>query len=99
VSLDQEPPALVRSNVSVADAAGRLLAIEVVATDASGLAKVAPFKVAAGADTLSGHLKYNRSTRSYQGTLVVPESALRSAQLREVELQDDVGNRKLYAIR
>ncbi len=100
VKLDQEPPALVRSAISVVAGANRpTLSIEVVANDASGLAKVAPFKVAAGAQVFSGHLRYNSSANLYQGTVSVPETALRAAVLQEVELQDDAGNKRTYTIR
>jgi hypothetical protein len=99
VSLDQDAPALVRAKVSPVAGDRPVLAIEVAADDASGLAKVAPFKVAAGGQMLTGFLRYNRAAKNYQGTLVVPASALQTATLSEVELEDDAGNKRTFEIK
>ena len=100
VKLDRDPPALVSARLTLRTIGGRLtLSIEVEAQDASGLAKVAPFKVAAGAQNFSGFLRYNRAAKRYEGTLVVPAEVVALAALREVELQDDAGNKKTFEIR
>jgi hypothetical protein len=97
VKLDREPPNFLRSALTPVTSAGRsTLAIAVEAEDASGLARVAPFKIAAGNETFSGFLRFNRAAKRYEATLVIPEAAARAAILREVELQDDAGNKKLF---
>ena len=92
------PPALVRSRVVPASGGRPALVIEVEADDASGLAAIAPFKVTAGGHTLGGHLRFNRATNLYQGTIAVPGGALADAKLSEVELIDDAGNRQTFQI-
>ena len=100
VKLDRDPPTLVRSALKPVSSGGRpALSIEVEAEDASGLAKVAPFKVVAGSQTFSGFLRYNRAAKRYQTTLVVPEAAAPLAVLSQVELQDDAGNKKLFELK
>lgn len=96
--LDGTPPALVRSRVVPVSGGRPALVIEVEAEDASGLAAVAPFKVTAGGRTLGGHLRFNRATNLYQGTIAVPGAALAEAKLTEVELIDDAGNRQTFKI-
>jgi hypothetical protein len=100
VQLDQDAPVLVRSRVMPLAGSDRpVLVVEVVADDASGLAKVAPFKITAGGQVLSGHLRYNKAAKNYQGTLVVPAAALQQAALSEVELEDDAGNKKIFELK
>jgi hypothetical protein len=76
-----------------------VLIVEIEAQDASGLANIAPFKVTAGGQILTGHLRYNRAAKNYQGTIVVPADTLQTAALSEVELADDAGNKKIFEIR
>lgn len=100
VKLDRDPPMLISARLTPRTVGGRpTLSIEVEAEDASGLAKVAPFKVAAGTQNFSGFLRYNRAAKRYEGTLVVPAEVVALAALREVELQDDAGNKKTFEIR
>jgi hypothetical protein len=99
IRLDREPPVLVRSRATPASGGRPVLIVEVEAEDASGLANIAPFKVKAGEQTFTGHLRFNRSAKNYQGTIVVPAGALAQAALSEVELADDAGNKKLFEIR
>jgi hypothetical protein len=100
VKLDREPPALIRSALKpVKSGSQPAVFVEVEAQDASGLAKVAPFKVVAGSQTFSGFLRYNRAAKRYQATLVVPEAAAPIAVLSQVELQDDAGNKKLFELK
>jgi hypothetical protein len=99
VILDQDPPELVSAGGDPSDSGGQaVLAIEVVAADATGLAKAAPFVVTAGDRSFTGYLRYNRAARSYQGSVIVPEEMLATARLAQVELQDDAGNRRLFEI-
>lgn len=98
VRLDREPPVLVRSRIAPAGTGRPVLVVEVEAEDASGLAGIAPFKVTAGGRVLSGHLRFNRAARIYQGTIVVPPETLADAKLSEVELVDDAGNRGVFEI-
>ncbi|HZP21487.1 MAG TPA: FecR domain-containing protein [Bauldia sp.] len=100
VKLDTEAPALVSSAAAPASSGGKpVLAVEVVASDASGLAKAAPFKVAAGDKIYDGYLRYNKAAKKYQGTVVLPEPDLAGARLTEVQLEDDAGNTKVFQIR
>jgi len=99
VRLDRDPPILVRSRAAPASGGRPVLIVEIEAEDASGLANIAPFKVSAGGQILTGHLRYNRSAKNYQGTIVVPAGALQTAALSEVELADDAGNKKTFEIR
>ena len=48
--------------------------------------------------SLGGHLRFNRATNLYQGTIAVPGGALADAKLSEVELIDDAGNRQTFQI-
>jgi hypothetical protein len=97
VKLDREPPQLVSSRAT--PVAGKaVLALEVVASDTSGLAKAAPFTVLAGGQRYTGYLRYNRAARTYQGTLVLPAEALAGARLSQVGLEDDAGNTKSFTL-
>jgi len=72
VKLDEEPPALVSSTAAIGTNGGTpVLTLEVVAEDASGLAKAAPFTVVAGDKNYGGYLRYNKSAKIYQGTVQV----------------------------
>ena len=100
VTLDTEPPQLVSSAASAGDSGGKpVVALEVVASDASGLAKAAPFTVIAGGKNYTGYLRYNKAAKKYQGTVVVPEPDMAGARLSQVELDDDAGNSKVYQIK
>ena len=95
VRLDQSPPKLVKHSIAANPVGDRaVVTVNVVVRDASGLARVAPFVVNAGGAVYRGHLRYNRATKSYRGTLEVPGQAAASVALAEVELGDSVGNRR-----
>ena len=100
VRLDQEPPRLVSATGAPAVSGGKpVLMVEVVADDASGLAKAAPFVVVLGPRSLSGYLRYNKAAKRYQGSLVIPDGGDPAvARLSQVELQDDAGNREVFDI-
>ena len=73
-----------------------MVAIEVEAGDASGLAKAAPFVLVAGENSYRGYLRYNKAAKRYRGTVIVPESDLHDARLARVELEDDAGNTRIF---
>lgn len=99
VKLDADPPVLVSSTMAIGTNGGApALTVEVVASDASGLAKAAPVTVVAGSRTFTGYLRYNRSAKVYQGTLQVPADDIVLARLSRVELEDDAGNHKVFDI-
>lgn len=97
VTFDDQPPEFLGHSVKPAN--GGRLAVEVTAKDGSGLARTAPFTVRAGDRSFTGYLRYNRATKSYRGTVRVPENLIASAKLREVELLDDAGNRRQVRIK
>jgi len=88
VTLDQTPPVFVGHSIQGPEA-GRVT-IEVSAEDQNGLAKAAPFTLAAGGEEVSGYLKYNKLSRSYRS--VVSLTSAGAVVLKSVELQDDAGN-------
>jgi hypothetical protein len=97
VFLDQEPPQLVRQQVSPSRASpGDTLTVEVVASDASGMKQAAPFTLRVGDATLSDFLRFNPSSGSYRSTFVVSEGMQGPVALKEVELEDYAGNRQRY---
>ncbi len=100
VILDQDPPNLISASGAPGDSGGQaVLSIEVVAEDATGLAKAAPFVVRAGDRNFTGYLRYNRAARRYQGAVVIPQDLLETARLTQVELHDDAGNSRIFEIR
>jgi hypothetical protein len=97
VTLDQEPPLLVSSTARpVANAGNQVLSLTVIAEDASGLAKAAPFVVVTGSGDYAGYLRYNKAAKAYQAIVVIPEAELAGARLGRVELRDDAGNGKTF---
>ena len=68
------------------------------AWDPSGLAKVAPFKLRVGTETISDILRYDRASRRYLGIVEVATEALETASLTEVTLQDYVGNKEVIRV-
>jgi hypothetical protein len=100
VFLDQEPPQLLRQGVSPDRASpGTAVAIEVVASDASGMKQAAPFTLRVGDATLSDFLRFNPSSQSYRSTLVLPTGMQGQVALSDVELEDYAGNRQRYTFR
>ncbi len=99
VRLDQDSPRFVSHSISrVPGDSGVVLTVEVVAKDASGLAKLAPFALRAGEKAYPGFLQFNRATKSYRGVVEVPADAAATASLQFVELQDDAGNKQRVSI-
>ena len=99
VRLDREAPRLVFAAGTAATSGGKpVLMVEVVAEDASGLAKAAPFVVTVGPQSLSGYLRYNKAAKRYQGSVVIADGDPAGARLARVELQDDAGNRQVFDI-
>lgn len=97
VRLDRDPPTLVSVESAPSTAGGRpVLAIEVVADDASGLAQAAPFVVVAGDHRYEGYLRYSKAAKRYRGTVAIPEDDLEGAWLARIELEDDAGNRRVF---
>ena len=79
VMLDTEPPQLVEARLTpAAGDAGSFVALEVTASDASGLAATALSTVSYGAETVDGVLKFNRATQSYQGSVPAPRGGART---------------------
>ncbi|MGK9167186.1 FecR domain-containing protein [Inquilinus limosus] len=99
VTLDKDPPRLVAAKLTAeAGDAGAFAAVEVSASDTSGLAATAIATVAYGSETADAVLRFNRAAQSYQGSIPVPRGGLRSAAVRTVELTDAAGNRQSYRI-
>lgn len=99
VTLDQDAPRLVAAKLTPeAGDAGSHAAIEIRASDASGLAATALATVGYASGTADAVLRFNRAAQAYQGSLPVPRGELRSAAVRTVELTDAAGNRQSYRI-
>jgi len=99
VTLDKDPPRLVTAKLTPeAGDAGSYAAIEIRASDASGLAATALATVGYGSATADAVLRFNREAQAYQGSLPIPRGALKSAAVRTVELTDAAGNRQSYRI-
>jgi hypothetical protein len=99
VTLDRDPPRLVAAKIEPeAGDAGSYAAIEILASDASGLAATALATVGYGSGTADAVLRFNRAAQAYQGSLPIPRGDLRSAVVRTVELTDAAGNRQSYRI-
>jgi hypothetical protein len=99
VTLDKDPPRLVAAKLTPeAGAAGSYAALEIRASDASGLAATALATVRYGSQTANAVLRFNRAAQAYQGSLPVPHGGLKSAAVRQVELTDAAGNRQSYRV-
>ena len=99
VTLDKDPPRLVAAKLTPeAGDAGSYAAVEVRASDASGLAATATATVGYGSQTMDTVLRLNRAAQTYQGSLPIPRTELKSAAVRTVELTDAAGNRQSYRI-
>ena len=100
VVLDQEPPQLVRQQVTPGRAApGDRVNVEVVASDPSGVKQAAPFTVRVGDAAISDFLRFDPSRGSYRSTFVVSEGIQGTVALRDIELEDYAGNRRRYTFR
>lgn len=99
VTLDKDPPRLVAAKlIPETGETGAHAAIEIRASDASGLAATALATVGYGSGSADTVLRFNRAAQAYQGSLPVPRGELRSAAVRTVELTDAAGNRQSYRI-
>lgn len=100
VVLDQEPPTLIRQEVTPGGAGpGDRVTVEVVASDESGMKQAAPFTLRVGDAELSDFLRLDRSRGSYRSTLVISEGMQGAVALKDVELEDYAGNRRRYTFR
>lgn len=99
VSLDQEPPELLdgRAEPRRIDRGGRLT-IEVRARDRSGLRQAAAVTVAVGDGLYTDYLRLNDSSQSYRATLTLPADAAGPVVLKDVLLEDYVGNGRRYRL-
>ncbi|OVE78597.1 hypothetical protein BVY01_05050 [bacterium I07] len=99
VHFDQNPPDLIRFNVTDKTAAvGRMVWMQVSVKDDFGLKRTAPYTLKAGDFSWSGILKLNREMQVYKGHLILP-AAVQSRIRLEVELADHCGNRKMVNYR
>jgi hypothetical protein len=97
VTLDQDAPRLVASNLSREPEGDRVrLYVDVSASDASGLAAAAPFVLATPSGQLTGYLRFNRATQTYSGSVSVASADAAAAQLASIELRDDAGNSQTF---
>lgn len=100
ILFDGSAPELVSHSVkAVAAGPVMLVTVEIDARDASGLARVAPVKLAAGGRDYSGHLLLNRAKKRYRGTVRVPVAAEGDIRLTNVTLLDDAGNRRVVTVK
>jgi hypothetical protein len=97
IDLDQEPPDLVASRIEPArlERGGRLT-VEVVASDPSGLRQAAPVTIAVGPTVYTDYLRLSEATQTYRGTFTLSADARGPAVLKDVLLEDYVGNGRHY---
>lgn len=94
VGLDQEPPAVTGHQVVPAQARGGApLRIEVTAQDASGLRKVAPFRLQVGGVEYADLLELSGAGGIYRKTVLLPREAVGAVTLKTVEVEDYAGNK------
>ncbi|TSD87203.1 hypothetical protein FFK22_018590 [Mycobacterium sp. KBS0706] len=97
VTLDKDPPRLVAAKLTPEKGpAGTFAALEIRASDASGLAATALATVGHGGQAANAVLRFNRATQTYRGSVPVSRRELKSAAVRTVELTDAAGNRQSY---
>jgi Glucodextranase, domain B len=94
VTLDQDPPELVGFEVTPRELkAGDPLQIVLTARDASGLRKVAPFRVRVGNSEYADFLELGGTGDTYRKTVQLPRGMAGRVALLEVELEDYAGNK------
>jgi len=99
VTLDKDPPRLLAARLTPeTGAAGTFAAIEIRASDPSGLAATALATVGFGEETVDAVLRFNRATQSYRDSIPIARRGLRSAAVKTVELTDAAGNRQSYRV-
>jgi hypothetical protein len=97
VSLDQNPPELVGRRVEPKQVEkGGRLTVEVTARDRSGLRQAAQVTVSVGGETFTDYLRLSEASGTYRGTLTLPAGARGAAVLKDVLLEDYVGNGRRY---
>jgi len=97
VSLDQDPPELAGQRVEPKQVEkGGRLTVEVTARDRSGLRQAAQVTVAVGGETFTDYLRLSEASGVYRGTLTLPAGARGVAVLKDVLLEDYVGNSRRY---
>ncbi|MCP4352497.1 MAG: LysM peptidoglycan-binding domain-containing protein [Desulfobacterales bacterium] len=97
---DSDTPELVSHKVSLKKARGGERAkVTVVAKDATGLVKAAPFTVQVGKMSLTGVMKLSGTDGKYVGSFRVPNNVKGTVRLVKVTLSDYLGNRKEYRIK
>ncbi len=96
---DSDTPELVNYKVSLKKARGGEQAkVTVVAKDATGLVKAAPFTVQIGKLSLNGVMKLSGTDGKYVGSFRVPNNMKGMVKLTKVTLSDYLGNRKEHLI-
>lgn len=97
VSLDQDPPELAGQRVEPKQVEkGGRLTVEVTARDKSGLRQAAQVTLAVGGEVFTDYLRLSEASGVYRGTLTLPAGARGVAVLKDVLLEDYVGNSRRY---
>jgi hypothetical protein len=100
IALDQTPPGLIRHAVSKDRVSGgESVIVDVHAQDASGLKRTAAITLQVGDRELADLLYWNDAGSSYHGTFNLPKQASGSVALKDVELEDYLGNKKHYTLK
>ena len=100
IILDRHPPKFLSYKLSQKVASGgESFFVSVLAEDESGLKEAAEFKIQAGEYVHTGFLKLNNATRTYHGTVNLPEQAKGKIRLSYVKLSDYNDNHKEYDIK
>src|SRR5205823_10172222 len=99
VTLDSDPPKLIKAqSTPVSGDAGSFVAVDVAASDESGLAATARCTIALGGQLIEGFLEFNPATKSYEGAVPVPRGRAKTAVLKSVDLSDAAGNHKVFRL-
>jgi len=100
VVVDQDPPEFLDHRVAPGRVErGGKVTIEVKARDRSGLRQTARVSVAVGDGLYTDYLRLNEPSQSYQATLTLPPAAEGTVVLKDVLLEDYVGNARRYRLR
>jgi hypothetical protein len=67
-----------------------------VASDPSGLRQAAPVTIAVGPTVYTDYLRLSEATQTYRGTFTLSADARGPAVLKDVLLEDYVGNGRHY---
>ncbi len=100
VVVDQDPPELLDQRIAPNRIArGGKVTVEVKARDRSGLRQTAQVTVAVGDGLYTDYLRLNEPSQSYQATLTLPPGAEGPVALKDIVLEDYVGNTRRYRLR